>query len=101
MVAPGVLLALGPYYYVLRPRINAYRSARYVQYAITNRRAMMLCIKDGQIVEERIKPLNVISSPRLAMLNSKGIGNVVFDAGGAIRYGGDDAEDVSHYDINS
>ena len=95
----GTALGIGPNYYLLRPRINAYHNAKYVQYVITNRRVMMLYIRGGQIEEERIKPLNAISDPWIKMLNSKGVGDVIYDAGGALHSGGDGPDYKSHYDI--
>ena len=95
----GVALAIGPYYFVLRPRISAYRNARNVHYVITNRRVMMLYMRDGRIEEERIRPLNAISEPRLKMLSSSGVGSVILDAGGTVQSGGEGADFLSHYDI--
>ncbi len=99
MTILGLILAIGPYHYAIRARVNSCRNAKYAHYVLTNRRAMLLYIKKGKIEEERIKSLHHISNPWIKMVNSKGIGDVIYDAGGAVHNGGDGPEYSSHYDI--
>jgi hypothetical protein len=94
----GLLLALGPYTWAFRSGLRAYQNARHVHYVITNHRVMVLMIKEGRLIDERIKSLNAITPRKVTMLNSKGVGHVIFDTDGAFHSGGDGGSDyvVSH-----
>ena len=46
-----------------------------------------------------VKELQHISDPWIKMKNSKGIGDLIYDSGGATHSGGDGPEYSSHYDV--
>lgn len=98
MLLLGITLAIGPWYWVLQPRIKSYHNAKDVQYVITNHRAMILFIRQGKIVDQHTKSLSYISDPRVKMLRPNGVGDVIYDAGGAFHPDGGTGYS-SHYDI--
>ena len=99
MVPVGLALALGPYYIVLGAQIKRYRNAKDLHYAITNRRTMMLVIRHGKVLEQQVKSLADILEPRVKMVLSNGVGDVIYDAGGAFHPEGAGTGYTSHYDV--
>lgn len=78
----GLALALGPYYYIFHSRIKSFRNSKDIVYLITNRRVLILLIREGRVVDEHTKQLRQVSKPVLRIWSSTGIGDVIFDYGG-------------------
>ncbi len=91
-------LALGPYIMILLPRFRAYRNARDVHYVITNRRALILLIRDGAVVDRHAAYLQSLPAPRLKMVGRSGVGDVIYASGGAFHAEGASGY-TSHYDV--
>ena len=97
MLVVGIVLGIGPWYWLIRNRLQNIRLAAYKYYVITNFRVMILHIEQGEITEEYVRQLRQISVPRIKMLRANGIGDVIFGAGGDASSNSDGSS--THIDI--
>lgn len=97
MLVIGMAIGLGPWYMALAPRIKSYHKAKDIYYLITNRRALILYIKDGRIKDYHKKRLSDIDQAKLRLWHSSGIGNVIFDSDGSYDPTGE--RPTTHYEI--
>lgn len=96
MLLIGLLLFIGPWWWLIGSRLGVIRNSHDTYYVMTNFRVMILQIEQRKIVEEYLKQLRQIT-PRIKMLRKNGVGDVVFDAGGEAAAHSDSSS--THWDI--
>lgn len=78
LFAFGMVLAIAPWYLMLRPRLRNLRNARDAWYVITSERALVLLVRDDGVVDEHAAYLQGIKAARLVFERRDGSGDVLY-----------------------
>jgi hypothetical protein len=88
LLAVALVFAVAPWVLLARPRLRHRDSARSTWYAITDRRILVLLIRDGAIMNEQATALEEVVQVTVRLEREDGVGDVIYATADAREPGG-------------